>query len=164
MDTNSSRGESTWRSPTSVFVGVWLNKAGERGMPDSDEEGRARRHRYPERRTALAVVALSVAFAGAGLAVYAAHQPSGIDLVKLQWWAGAPAKVMDEIRHQPPARFRTALYWDAALILGYSVSLSLACLLGRWVFWPRRFRAWATWGWWALAAVAVGNIAQDLLL
>jgi hypothetical protein len=133
-------------------------------MPDSDEEGRARRHRYPERRTALAVVALSVAFAGAGLAVYAAHQPSGIDLVKLQWWAGAPAKVMDEIRHQPPARFRTALYWDAALILGYSVSLSLACLLGRWVFWTRRFRAWATWGWWALAAVAVGNIAQDLLL
>lgn len=133
-------------------------------MPEGDGEGGASRHRYPERRTALAVAVLSVAFAGAGIAVYAAHQPPGIDLVRLQWWAGAPAKVMDALRHQPSARYRTALSWDAALILGYSISLSLACLLGRWVFWTPRFRAWATWGWCALATVAVGNVAQDLLL
>jgi len=46
-------------------------------MPERDGEGGASRHRYPERRTALAVAVLAVAFAGAGIAVYAAHQPRG---------------------------------------------------------------------------------------
>jgi hypothetical protein len=43
----------------------------------------------PRRRTALFIVVLAAALVAAGIAVYAAAQPAGIDLVRLQWWAGS---------------------------------------------------------------------------
>jgi hypothetical protein len=109
-------------------------------------------------------VVLAVGFVAAGLALYAAHQPPGVDLVKLQWWAGSKAAAMDEILRRSPAGYRTALYWDFALIAGYSIGLLLACRLGQRVFWTGRCRAFAAVGLSAAAVAGVCNIAQDLLL
>ena len=113
---------------------------------------------------AIVIVVLAVAFVAAGIAIYASAQPSGIDLVRLQWWAGSTATVMDEIRHQPAAGYRTALYWDFALIAGYVIGLVLACGLGLRVFWTRRSRAWAKLGLGAALVAGVGNAGQDVLL
>jgi hypothetical protein len=119
----------------------------------------------PKQRTgAKVIVVLAVAFVAAGVSAYASQQPPGIDLVRLQWWAGSAAKVMDEIRHQPSAEYRTALYWDFALALGYSIGLALACWLGSQVFWTNRFRAWARVGLHAAVVAGFCNIAQDALL
>jgi hypothetical protein len=132
-------------------------------MKGSGDEAEAEKQ-YPERRTALLLVILAVAFLVAGISIYATQQPAGIDLVKLQWWAGATAKAMGEIRQRPSSGYRTALYWDSALITGYTIGLLLACWLGLRVFWTRRFRAWAKVGLYAAAVAGVCNIAQDLLL
>src|SRR5260370_4036611 len=133
-------------------------------MPGSGEQAAANRRRYPKRRTAIVVVVLAVAFAGAGIWVYALHLPSGINPVKLQWWAGWTSAAMSEIgRHS--AMFRTALDWDLrALIPGYLIGLLLACGLGGRVFWASRFRVWARRGMVAVVLAGACNIAQDLLL
>jgi hypothetical protein len=117
-----------------------------------------------EQRRAIFIVVLAVAFVAAGISLYASEQPSGIDLVRLQWWAGSVPQVMDEIRHQSFSGYRTALYWDFALTLGYSIGLGLACWLGQRVFWTSRFRTWATVGLYAAAVAGICNIAQDVLL
>src|SRR5260370_37483788 len=133
-------------------------------MPGSGEQAAANRRRYPKRRTAIVVVVLAVAFAGAGIWVYALHLPSGINPVKLQWWAGATAAAMSEVRPHS-AMFRTALDWDLrALIPGYLIGLLLACGLGGRVFWASRFRVWARRGMVAVVLAGACNIAQGLLL
>ena len=118
----------------------------------------------PRRRTALFIVVLGAALVAAGIAVYAAAQPAGLDLVRLQWWAGSPTTVMDAIRRQPSSGYRTALYWDFVLALGYAAGLALVCGLGQRVFWSGRSRAWARLGLYAAVVAGVSNMAQDGLL
>jgi hypothetical protein len=112
------------------------------------------------KRAAIIVIVVAVVFAAAGISIYVLRQPPGVDLVKLQWWAGSTS----DIRRLPAASYRTALYADFALTLGYSIALVLACWLGTQVFWSNRFRTWAKLGLGAAAVTFVCNIAQDGLL
>jgi hypothetical protein len=110
------------------------------------------------------VLVVAVASSVAGIWVYAAHQPPGIDVVRLQWAASLADKDLGGIR-QHAAQFRGALDWDMrALIPGYGVGLLLACYLGWRVFWTSRSQAWAVLGMAAAALAVACNIAQDLLL
>jgi hypothetical protein len=118
----------------------------------------------PRRRTALFIVVLAAALVAAGIAVYAAAQPAGVDLMRLQWWAASPTTVTDAIRRQPSSGYRTALYWDFVLALGYAAGLALVCGLGQRVFWSGRSRAWARLGLYAAVVAGVSNMAQDGLL
>ena len=118
---------------------------------------------YPKQRAAAGVV-LAVAFLVAGIWVYAAHQPSKINPVTLQWSASLTPKALGGLRRDF-AGFRTALDWDLrALIPGYLAGLLLACYLGYRVFWTRRSHAWAVRGMAAAALAGACNVAQDLLL
>jgi hypothetical protein len=113
---------------------------------------------------AVVLLVLAVASLVAGILVYAPHQASGIDLVRLQWSASLTDKALGGIRLHS-AQFRSALDWDMlALVPGYVVGLLLAGYLGRRVFWVPRSREWALLG--MVAAVLAGacNIAHDLIL
>src|SRR5260370_22696451 len=111
-------------------------------MPGSGKQAEANRQRSPKQRTAIAVVVLAAAFLVAGIWIYVLHQPSGVNPVKLQWWAGSTAAAMSDIRRHS-AMFRTALDWDLrALIPGYLIGLLLACGLGGRGCRLSRFRAW----------------------
>src|SRR5260370_2120191 len=130
-------------------------------MHGSGKQAEPNGQRYPRQWTALAVVVRAAEFLSAGIWIYVLHQPSGVNPVKLQWWAGSTAAAMSDIRRHS-AMFRTALDWDLrALIPGYLIGLLLACGLGGRVFWASRFPAWARRG--VVAAVAAGarNMARD---
>jgi hypothetical protein len=133
-------------------------------MQGSSDESEAGKQQYPDRRRALLLAVVAVAFIAAGISIYATQQPPGVDLVKLQWWAGSTANAMGEVRKQPSSGYRTALYWDFALIAGYTAGLLLACGPGLRVFWTDRFRAWAKVGLYATVAAGACNLAQDVLL
>jgi hypothetical protein len=112
----------------------------------------------------MVLVIAALGSVAAGLSVYAPHQPSGVDLVRLQWAASLTDKALDGIRLQA-AQFRGALDWDMrALIPGYVVGLLVACYLGRRVFWTARARAWALLGIVAAVLAGVCNVAHDLML
>jgi hypothetical protein len=74
--------------------------------------GRKRSRWYQNRPTAAVTAVLAVAYVTAGYLVYVPHQHAGIDLVKLQWWAGSTKEAMSAIRGQPADLFRMALNWD----------------------------------------------------
>jgi len=118
---------------------------------------------FPRPR-AVAGLVLTVVFLVAGIWVYAAHQPSKINPVTLQWSASLTSKALDRLVPDS-AGFRTALDWDLqALIPGYMVGLLSACYLGYRVFWTGRSRAWAGRGMTAAVLAGACNVAQDLLL
>lgn len=127
--------------------------------------GKKRRPWYQSRLAAAVTAVLAIAFVAVGCLVYALHQPAGIGLVRLQWWAGSTAEAKREICGQPAGLYRMALNWDMlVLVPGYAIGLALACFLGTWVFWMPRSRTWARTGMVAVVVAVVGNIAQDLLL
>jgi hypothetical protein len=130
----------------------------------ADKKAGNGRPRCPAWWTAIVLVVVAVASLAAGIWVYAPHQVSGVDPVRLQWAASLAGKALAGIRLHAP-QFRSALDWDMrALIPGYVIGLLLACYLGRRVFWTPRSRTWALWG--MVAAVLAGacNYAHDLLL
>jgi hypothetical protein len=104
---------------------------------------------------------LSVAFVAAGITVYNAFEPS-TDAVHLQWAGSAAAA--NKIVDSHDGQYRLAVYWDFALIAGYTLGLITAGCLGQRVFWTRRMRAAATVAIWAAALAAACNIAQDVVL
>ena len=119
---------------------------------------------YPGKPLALVLVIVAIGLVAAGIGVYAPHQPSGIDLVRLQWAAGLTDNALGGLRLHA-AQFRGALDWDLrALIPGYAVGLLVACYLGRRVFWTSRSRALALLGIVAAVLAGVCNVAHDLLL
>ncbi len=133
-------------------------------MTGSSGRKRPKRRRPPKRPAAIVLVGLAVASLVAGIWVYVAHQPPGIDPVKLQWAANLTDKALDGIRPHSP-QFRGTLDWDMrALIPGYGVGLLLACYLGWRVFWTARSRSGAVLGLSATALAVACNLAQDLFL
>ena len=104
---------------------------------------------------------LSVALVAAGIALYNAFAPSA-DVVHLQWAGSAAAA--NKIVDSHDGQYRLAVYWDFALIAGYTGGLITAGYLGRRVFWTRRMRAATTVAIWAAIVAGACNIAQDVVL
>jgi hypothetical protein len=132
-------------------------------MMESSDANRLK-EAYPRKPLAIALVIVALGSVAAGIWVYAPHQPSGVDPVRLQWAASLTDKALGVVRLRA-TQFRGALDWDMrALIPGYVVGLLVACYLGRRVFWTSRSRALALLGIVAAVLAGVCNVAHDLLL
>ncbi len=110
----------------------------------------------------IACLVASLSLAIGGILAFALGAPSHIDLVSLQW-AGSAVTAGHVVGDRSGA-FRTGLYWDFALIVGYTGGLLLACYLGRRVFWTTGLLRWALVGYWAAGLAALANVIQDGLL
>ena len=105
---------------------------------------------------------LSLGLVAGGIVAFVLNVPSHVYPVLLQW-AGS-AGVAKAVVHGHAGAYRTGLYWDFALIVGYTAGLTLACYLGRKVFWTAGFLRWALVGYFAAGVAALTNVIQDVLL
>jgi hypothetical protein len=111
---------------------------------------------------AISWVLVVVCFVLGGILAFVFGAPSQTNLVPLQW-AGS-AHVASSVIGNRAGAFRTALYWDFALILGFTVALLVACHLGRRVFRTAGLLRWALVGYLATSLAVLANLAQNALL
>ena len=113
-------------------------------------------------RRGIVVLIASVVLIAGGILAFALGAPSHIDLVSLQW-AGSAEKATNVVGNEVGA-YRTGIYWDVPLIVGYTGGLFLACYLGRKVFWTASLLRWALIGYFAAVFAGLANVVQDVLL
>jgi hypothetical protein len=110
----------------------------------------------------IALVLLSFVAFVLGAVVFAAMDPAHTNLVSLQWAGSASAA--REVVGGRTSDFRSGLSWDFLLIATYTVSLVVACCLGRLIFCTSAPWRWCLFGLVATILAATLNIAQDILL
>ncbi len=110
----------------------------------------------------IACLVLSLILVVGGITAFALGVPSHVYLVTLQW-AGSASTANGVVGHLAGA-YRTGLYWDFALIVGYTGGILLACYLGRKVFWTKGLLRWALVGYFAVVVAALANVLHDVLL
>jgi len=113
-------------------------------------------------RWGIACLVASVGLVVGGFLAFALGAPRHIDLVSLQW-AGSATTASGVVGDRAGA-FRTGLYWDFPLIVGFTGGLLLACYLGRKVFWTAGLLRWALIGYFAAGLAGLTNVMQDALL
>ena len=104
----------------------------------------------------------SVGLVVVGVLLFDLNAPKHIDLVSLQWSGSASSVV--RLVHVRLGPYRTGLYWDFPLIVGYTAGLLLASYVGRRVFWTAGLLRWALVGYFAAGLAGLANVVQDALL
>ena len=110
----------------------------------------------------IACLVLSLVFVAGGITAFALGVPNHVYPITLQW-AGSASAANGVVDHLAGA-YRTGIYWDFALIVGYTGGILLACFLGRKVFWTKGLLRWALVGYFAVVVAALANVLQDVLL
>jgi hypothetical protein len=126
-------------------------------MDTSDQRSRA-----CSIKSGIVCLVASVGLVVAGILAFSLGAPSHIDLVSLQW-AGSATTASGVVGDRSGA-FQTGLYWDFALIVGFTGGILVACYLGRRVFWTEGLLRWALFGYFTAGLAGLANVTQDALL